>query len=235
MHSSRVTYTHGTHVQGVGDVGRTFEVLSGVGAHHRCGVEDLRGRDHSRVAGAGHVHRGRCLSQAKRKRPAGRRCPALFIHPTPLPTLTLSSPPLPPLAYRCFLDGRGRRHGGLGGAAVREAQVAQGRREERGRVGGLCVRFVLGVDGHDSVVPPLRDAVGTLLTVPLLLLLFVGVICWCYWTVFSSGMETNIESNDSLFDRAASRGIVQRSRSERSPQEQGVRAWRTYLWPRCEI
>lgn len=39
--------------------------------------------------------------------------------------------------------------------------MAQGGREERRRIGGLRVGLLLGVDGHDTVVPPLRDTVGT--------------------------------------------------------------------------
>lgn len=77
------------------------------------------------------------------------------------PTLIPSEPNPAARPRALCVDGRGRRHGGLGRTAVREAQVAQGGREERRGLGGLRVGVLHRVDGHDTVVPPLRDAGGT--------------------------------------------------------------------------
>lgn len=61
---------------------------------------------------------------------------------------------------RIVQDGGRRWDGGLGRAAVWEAQVAKGGREERRGLGRFRLGIVPGVRGHDTVVPPLRAAVG---------------------------------------------------------------------------
>lgn len=95
---------------------------------------------------------------------------------------------------RIVQDGGRRWDGGLGWAAVREAQVAKGGREERGGLGRFRLGIVPCVRGHDTVVPPLRSVVGE--RFPLLLLhglvavllgLFVGEhfnVASSLWSIF---------------------------------------------------
>lgn len=73
---------------------------------------------------------------------------------------------------RVVQDGGRRWDGGLGWAAVREAQVAKGGREERGGLGRFRLGIFPYVRRRDTVVSPLRAVVGECFP----LLLFHGLV-----------------------------------------------------------